>query len=37
MEMFDTSRDVGYAICLKGTADEDEVIRQIERLNSIIN
>lgn len=37
MEMFDTSQDVGYAICLKGSVDEDEVIKQIERLNSIIN
>lgn len=36
-EMYDTSRDVGYALCLKGSADEKEVKYQIDRLNSILN
>lgn len=37
MEMFDTSKDVGYVLAPKGSVDEDEVIRQIERFNSVIN
>ena len=37
MEMFDTSNDVGYVLAPKGFVDEDGVIRQIERFNSVIN
>ena len=36
-DQFDTSRDVGYALCLKGSVDEQEVKYQIDRLNSILN